>query len=100
MDEKNETELRAEFGSLLADGFLRYIDIGSKQIAIDHADRDSDAEFETAFLVNRSSRGPNTGSILEALSEQGAETNASGCPVEFGSAAVGDSMKLKSQFDG
>ena len=44
VDEMNETELRAELVSLLADGVLRYI--RSEQFAIDHADR----EFETACL--------------------------------------------------
>ena len=48
VDEMNETELRAELVSLLADGVIRYMQ--SEQFAIDHADRDFDTDFETACL--------------------------------------------------
>lgn len=48
VDEMNESELRAELVSLLANGFLRYM--GSEQFAIDHSDRDFDTDFETACL--------------------------------------------------
>ena len=48
VDEMNETELRAELVSLLADGVLRYM--RSEQFAIDHTDRDFDPDFETACL--------------------------------------------------
>ncbi len=48
VDEMNETELRAELVSLLADGVLRYMQ--SEQFAIDHADRDFNTDFETACL--------------------------------------------------
>jgi hypothetical protein len=48
VDEMNETELRAELVSLLADGVLRYI--RSEQFAIDHADREFNQDFETACL--------------------------------------------------
>ncbi len=48
VDEMNETELRAELVSLLADGFMRYMQ--SDQFAIDHADREIDLESETACL--------------------------------------------------
>ncbi|MEQ1828424.1 MAG: hypothetical protein ABL921_20855 [Pirellula sp.] len=46
VDEMNETELRAELVSLLADGVIRYMQ--SEQFAIDHEDRDFDTDFETA----------------------------------------------------
>jgi hypothetical protein len=48
VDEMNETELRAELVSLLADGVLRYMQ--SEQFAIDHADCEFDQDFETACL--------------------------------------------------
>lgn len=48
VDEMDATELRAELVSVLADGFLRYMQ--SDQFAIDHAGRDRDLEFETACL--------------------------------------------------
>ena len=48
VDEMNETKLRAELVSLLADGFIRYMQ--SEQFAIDHADRGFDTDFETACL--------------------------------------------------
>ena len=48
VDEMNETELRAELISLLADGVIRYMQ--SEQFAIDHADREFDQDFETACL--------------------------------------------------
>jgi hypothetical protein len=48
VDEMNETELRAELVSLLADGVIRYMQ--SEQFAIDHADRVFDTDFETACL--------------------------------------------------
>jgi hypothetical protein len=48
VDEMNESELRAELVSLLADGVLRYMQ--SEQFAIDHADRDFDTDFVTACL--------------------------------------------------
>ena len=48
VEEMNETELRAELVSLLADGVLRYM--RSEQCAIDHADREFDQDFETACL--------------------------------------------------
>ena len=48
VDVMNETELRAELVSLLADGFMRYMQ--SEQFAIDHADRDKEPVFETACL--------------------------------------------------
>lgn len=48
VDEMNETELRAELVSLLADGVMRYMQ--SEQFAIDHADREFDTDFETACL--------------------------------------------------
>ncbi len=48
VDEMNETELRAELVSLLADGVLRYM--RSEQFAIDYADREFDQDFETACL--------------------------------------------------
>lgn len=48
VDEMNETELRAELVSLLADGVLRYM--RSEQFAIDHADREFNQDFETACL--------------------------------------------------
>ena len=48
VDEMNETKLRAELVSLLADGFIRYMQ--SEQFAIDHTDRDFDEDFETACL--------------------------------------------------
>ena len=48
VDEMNETELRAELVSLLADGVMRYMQ--SEQFAIDYADRDKDPDFETACL--------------------------------------------------
>ena len=48
VDEMNETELRAELVSLLADGVVRYMQ--SEQFAIDHADRDFETDFETACL--------------------------------------------------
>jgi hypothetical protein len=48
VDEMNETELRAELVSLLADGVIRYMQ--SEQFAIDHSDRDFDTDFETACL--------------------------------------------------
>jgi hypothetical protein len=48
VDEMNETELRAELVSLLADGVIRYMQ--SEQFAIDHAGRDFDTVFETACL--------------------------------------------------
>ena len=48
VDEMNATELRAELVSLLADGFMRYMQ--SEQFAIDHADRDKDPNFEAACL--------------------------------------------------
>lgn len=47
VDDMNESELRAEFVSLLADGVIRYMQ--SEQFAIDHADRD----FDTACLNRR-----------------------------------------------
>jgi hypothetical protein len=43
VDEMNETELRAELVSLLADGVVRYMQS-------EHADRDFDTDFETACL--------------------------------------------------
>ncbi len=46
VDEMNETELRAELVSLLADGVIRYMQ--SEQFAIDYEDRDFDTDFETA----------------------------------------------------
>ena len=48
VDEMNESELRAELVSLLADGVLRYM--RSEQFAIDHADREFNQDFETACL--------------------------------------------------
>ena len=48
VDEMNETELRAELVSLLADGVLRYM--RSEQFAIHHTDREFDQDFETACL--------------------------------------------------
>jgi hypothetical protein len=48
VDEMNETELRAELVSLLADGVIRYMQ--SERFAIDHADRDFNTDFETACL--------------------------------------------------
>jgi len=48
VDEMNETELRAELVSLLADGVLRYM--RSEQFALDHEDRDFETDFETACL--------------------------------------------------
>ena len=48
VDEMDATELRAELVSVLADGFLRYMQ--SDQFAIDHAVRVKDLEFETACL--------------------------------------------------
>ena len=48
VDEMNETELRAELVSLLADGVIRYMQC--EQFAIDHADRDKDPDSETACL--------------------------------------------------
>ena len=48
VDEMNETELRAELVSLLAEGVIRYM--RSEQFAIDHADREFDQDFETACL--------------------------------------------------
>jgi hypothetical protein len=55
VDEMNETELRAELVSLLAEGVMRYMQ--SKQFAIDHADRDFETDFETACLANRRETG-------------------------------------------
>jgi len=46
VDEMNETELRAELVSLLADGFMRYAQ--SDQYALDHANRENDLHSETA----------------------------------------------------
>ena len=48
VDEMDATDLRAELVSVLADGFLRYMQ--SDQFAIDHVDRDKDLDFETACL--------------------------------------------------
>ena len=48
VDEMNETALRAELVSLLADGVIRYMQ--SEQFSIDHADRDFEPDFETACL--------------------------------------------------
>ena len=48
VDEMNETELRAELISLLADGVIR--NMQSEQFAIDHEDREFDQDFETACL--------------------------------------------------
>ena len=48
VDEMNATELRAELVSLLADGFMRYMQ--SEQFALDHANREIDPDFETACL--------------------------------------------------
>jgi len=48
VDEMDATELRAELVSLLAAGFMRYMQ--SDQFAIDHADRDKSPDFETACL--------------------------------------------------
>ncbi len=48
VDEMNESELRAELVSLLADGVIRYMQ--SDQFAIDHEDREFDTDFETACL--------------------------------------------------
>jgi hypothetical protein len=48
VDEMNETELRAELVSLLAEGIVRYMQ--SEQFAIDHVDRDFNTDFETACL--------------------------------------------------
>lgn len=48
VDEMNETELRAELVSLLAEGFMRYM--GSEQFAMDHSDRQFDPDTETACL--------------------------------------------------
>lgn len=48
VDQMNKTELRAELVSLLAEGFVRYVQ--SEHFAIDHANRDKDPDFETACL--------------------------------------------------
>ena len=48
VDEMNETELRAELVSLLADGVIRYMQ--SEQFAIDHVERDFETDLETACL--------------------------------------------------
>jgi hypothetical protein len=48
VNEMNETELRAELVSLLADGVIRYMQ--SEPFAIDHEDREFDTDFETACL--------------------------------------------------
>ncbi len=48
LEEMNESELRAELVSLLADAVIRYMQ--SEQFAIDHADRDFDSDLETACL--------------------------------------------------
>ena len=48
VDEMNESELRAELVSLLADGVIRYMQ--SEQFAIDHADCELSPDFETACL--------------------------------------------------
>lgn len=48
VDEMNESELRAELVSLLADGVIRYMQ--SEQFSIDHEDREFDTDFETACL--------------------------------------------------
>ena len=48
VDEMNETELRAELVSLLAEGVMRYMQ--REQFAIYHADRDFDPDSETACL--------------------------------------------------
>jgi hypothetical protein len=48
VDEMNESELRAELVSLLADGVIRYLQ--SEQFAIDHGNREFDTDFETACL--------------------------------------------------
>jgi hypothetical protein len=48
VDEMNETELRAELVSLLAEGVIRYMQ--SEQFAIDHEDREFDTDFATACL--------------------------------------------------
>jgi hypothetical protein len=48
VDEMNESELRAELVSLLADGVIRYMQ--SEQFAIDQADRNFEPDFETACL--------------------------------------------------
>lgn len=48
VDQMNTTELRAELVSLLADGFVRYMQ--SEQFAIDHANCDKDPDFEAACL--------------------------------------------------
>ncbi len=48
VDEMNATELRAELVTLLADGFMRYMQ--SEKFAIDRADRDKDQDSETACL--------------------------------------------------
>lgn len=55
VDEMNETELRAELVSLLADGVIRYMQ--SEQFAIDHADRDFDTDFETACHIRPEAGG-------------------------------------------
>ncbi len=48
VDEMNETELRAELVTNLADGFIRYMQ--SEKFAIDHPDCGNDLDFETACL--------------------------------------------------
>ncbi len=48
VDERDEAELRAMLVSLLAEGFLRYMQ--SDQFAIDHADRNLELDSETACL--------------------------------------------------
>jgi len=48
VDEMDATELRAELVSVLADGFMRYMQ--SDQFAIDHAPRHKDLDSETACL--------------------------------------------------
>jgi hypothetical protein len=48
VDEMNVTELRKELVTLLAHGFMRYMQ--SEQFAIDHEDRDKDPDFATACL--------------------------------------------------
>ncbi len=48
VDEMNESELRAELVSLLAEGVIGYMQ--SELFAIDLVDRDFDTDFETACL--------------------------------------------------
>lgn len=48
VDEMDEVELRAMLVSLLAEGFLRYMQ--SDQFAIDHASCDLELDSETACL--------------------------------------------------